>query len=90
MAVALIYNWWSLFVRLGNPKALGGDHQSTLSTLGRGAPEQSWRCAASHHHSSARRGGQSEIAARWYPWVVGSIQSSCGAVENQVGLATPL
>ena len=21
MAVALIYNWWSLFVRLGNPKA---------------------------------------------------------------------
>ena len=21
LAVALIYNWWSLFVRLGNPKA---------------------------------------------------------------------
>src|SRR5918994_6021712 len=69
---------------------IGGDHQPALFTLGRGAPEQSWRCAASYHHSSARRGGQSEIAARWYPWVVGSIQSNCGAVENQVGLATPL
>src|SRR5688572_7553472 len=49
---------------------IGGDHQPTLSTLGCGAAQPPWRCTASHHHSSARRSGQSEIAAQWYPWVV--------------------
>ena len=91
LAVAPIYNWWSLFVRLGNPKARLEAITSRpflLSAVTR-QTTHSGR-SASHHHLAARSGQQSAIDANDDSWPYQPIQSSCGAVENEIHLAVRL
>ena len=81
LAVALIYNWWSLFVRLGNPQApwkrsLPGPFcflPSRAVVLMAGS--------ASDDHFAACSGRQRKVVARRDPCADREIQKSCGAVE---------
>ena len=81
--VALVYNWWSLFVRLVNPKAMRSDHQSPVADVFGGAPDGTRR-ADDHHPDRVAcrfRPGPAVLAAR-LRLASGVGGSCCGAVES--------
>jgi hypothetical protein len=75
MAVALIYNWWSLFVRLANPKArleaitsrpllMGGVARQT-----RHAGQHHLRITPSHRHAMLAQQMLTAVSDRLHHWV---------------------
>jgi Transposase DDE domain len=75
MAVALVYNWWSLFVRLANPKArleaitsrallLGGVARQTSH-----AGQHHLRITASHRHAHLAQDMLTAVSRRLHGWL---------------------
>src|SRR5262249_36019127 len=55
LAVALVYNWWSLFVRLGNPKARL-EAITSRAVLVPGGPPPNSQCCAKQNTNSSQHG----------------------------------
>jgi hypothetical protein len=93
-AVALIYNWWSLFVRLTHPQATGatrGHHQPAVVDVLGGAQDRA--CGPDDEHADRfarpfRSGAGSPDARLCLALRLG--RPCCGAVEHHVRLATLL
>ena len=91
LAVALVYNWWSLFVRLGNPKARLEAITSRpflLSSVARqtthGGAKQ---LTITPQHAEADK---AKVLLGAIHALIDTVQKCCGAVKNQIGLAAPL
>ena len=91
-AVALIYNWWSLFVRLANPEARREAITSRpwlMSSVGRRtehAGQTTITLTGLHAHFEKARAALMRVSALLQGWV----DSCCGAVESDHRLASRL
>ena len=83
MAVALVYNWWSVFVRLAHPKArLGSHHGTPTVALGHWRTHAPWWTNPFGDHADARSGGVCEGTADPSQSATERMATYCGAIEN--------
>ena len=81
--VALIFNWWSLFVRLADPASPArGDHQPSIADAGDPPADPACRADNADHQQHARRAAQGAPRLSTHRPFPGAAASNCGAVGS--------